>query len=168
MTWLTPAISRPRAAMSVATITSYLPLLNPSRASMRSRWVRLECKTATEWFPCFNLWAIRSGKNKRAIEVGPFEQCHEQIEFLFGGDGIDRVGHGFGRRTAHTNLHQLGISQDPRGEALDLRRQRCRKKKRLPVGRNFFDDPTNVGQKAHVQHAIDFIEHENVYVAKMK
>src|SRR5438876_963905 len=50
----------PRAAMSVATITSYLPLLNPSRASIRSRWVRLECKTATEWFPCFNLWAIRS------------------------------------------------------------------------------------------------------------
>src|SRR6266568_942388 len=53
-------MSRPRAAMSVATMTSYLPLLNPSSASMRSRWVRLECKTATEWFPCFNLCAIRS------------------------------------------------------------------------------------------------------------
>ena len=53
-------MSSPRDAISVATITSYLPLLKPSSASIRSRCVRLECKTATACFPCFNWWAIRS------------------------------------------------------------------------------------------------------------
>jgi len=159
--------------MSVATITSYLPLLNPSSASIRSRWVRLECKTATEWFPCFNLWAIRSApclvreKNERAIEVGPFEQRHQEVELLFSRDRINGVGHGFGRGTAHANFNQFRIAQDPRGEALDLRRQRCRKKKRLPIGRNFFDDATDIRQKSHVEHAIDFIEHENADLAQI-
>src|SRR2546426_1071146 len=60
MTWLTPAMSSPRDAISVVTITSYLPLLNPSSASTRSRWVRLECNTATECFPIFNCRAMRS------------------------------------------------------------------------------------------------------------
>src|SRR6266404_4297966 len=60
MTWLTPAMSSPRDAMSVATITSYLPLLKPSSASIRSRCVRLECNTATACLPCFNWCAMRS------------------------------------------------------------------------------------------------------------
>ena len=46
--------------MSVATMISYLPLLKPSSASTRSRCVRLECKTATECFPCFSFTAILS------------------------------------------------------------------------------------------------------------
>ncbi len=39
--------------------------------------------------------------------------------------------------------------------------------KRLPVGRNLFDDGADVRHESHVEHAIDFIEDENVYVAKM-
>ena len=53
-------MSSPRDAMSVATITSYLPLLKPSNASMRSRWVRLECNTATACFACLRECATRS------------------------------------------------------------------------------------------------------------
>src|SRR5437763_16679350 len=34
--------------------------LKSSSAPIRSRCVRFECKTATEWFPCFNLCAMRS------------------------------------------------------------------------------------------------------------
>src|SRR5438034_7440862 len=53
-------MSSPRDAMSVATMTSYLPLLNPSSASIRSRCVRLECNTATACFACFKECATRS------------------------------------------------------------------------------------------------------------
>src|SRR2546423_2901700 len=33
---------------------------------------------------------LRPAENQRAIEIRPFQQRHEQIEFLFGGDGINR------------------------------------------------------------------------------
>ena len=62
----------------------------------------------------------------------------------------------------------FGFAQHPCGQPLDFGRQRRGKKQRLPVGRNFFDDPAHVRQKSHVEHAIDFIEHENVHVAKMQ
>ena len=46
--------------------------------------------------------------------------------------------------------------------------KRGREKERLPIGGNFFNDPPHVRQKSHVEHAIDFVEHENVHVAKVK
>ncbi len=77
------------------------------------------------------------------------------------------MGHGFRRRTAHADFHQLGFAQHPGGQPLDLWRQCRRKKQRLPISRNFFDDPAHVRQKSHVEHAIHFIEHENLDVAEM-
>ena len=59
------------------------------------------------------------------------------------------------------------LAQDPRGQALDFRRQRGGKKQRLPVGGDLFDDPAHVRQKPHVEHPIDFIEHEDVHLAQI-
>src|SRR5205814_3868461 len=39
---------------------------------------------------------------------------------------------------------------------------------RLPSHRTHLDHPPEVRQKTHVEHAIDLIEHENVYIAQMK
>ncbi len=78
------------------------------------------------------------------------------------------MGYGFGRRTANADFHQLGIPQDPRGEAFDLWRKRGREKESLSIGGNFFNDLPNLRQKSHVEHPIDFIEHENVYIAEME
>ena len=75
--------------------------------------------------------------------------------------------HGLGRRTAHPNFHQLRVAQDPGGEPLDLGWKRRRKKQRLPIGRDFLNDPANIGKKSHVEHAIDFIEDENSHLAQI-
>ncbi len=63
------------------------------------------------------------------------------------------------------DLDRLRIAQDPRGEALDLRRERGGKKQRLAIGRDLLDDPAHIGEETHVEHAIDFIEDEHVHVA---
>ena len=34
--------------------------------------------------------------------------------------------------------------------------------------RNFFHDSTHIGQKTHVEHAIDFIEHQNLHIAEVQ
>ena len=60
---------------------------------MRSRWVRFECRTATEWFPCFQFVrdaigaVLGAGKNQSAVVIRPFEQRHEQIEFCSAATG---------------------------------------------------------------------------------
>ena len=155
-------------------MTSYLPLLKPSSASMRSRCVRLECRTATEWWACFNEWATRSAlifvrqKIKHAVKIRPLEQRHEQIELLLGRHRINRVRDGLGRRTPHSDFDCFRIAQNPGGEPFDLWRQSGREQKRLPIPRNFFDDSTHVGQKTHVEHAIDFIEHKNLNIAEVQ
>ena len=109
---------------------------------------------------------FRAGKDQRAVEIGALQQSHEQIEFLLRRYRINRVGNGFGRRAADSDFHRFGIAQNPRGEPLDLRRKRGGEKQRLAIGGNFFNNPAHVGQKSHVEHAIDFIEHEDADVAK--
>ena len=159
--------------MSVATMTSYLPDLKPSSASTRSRCVRLECSTATACLRRLQLArdavgaVFGAGKNQRAVVIRALEQRHEQIEFLLGRDRIDRVRDGFGRRTPRADFDHLRIAQNPRGEPLDLGRKRGGEKQRLPVGGNLFDDPAHVGQETHVEHAIDFVEDEDVDVAQV-
>ena len=108
-----------------------------------------------------------SRKNEGAIEIRPFEQRHKEIEFLLAGDRIDCVGDRFGGRTAHANFYELGIAQHPGGKTLDLWRQGGGEEQGLPVRRNFLNNPANIRQKSHVEHAIDFIEHKNGDLAQI-
>ena len=110
---------------------------------------------------------LRAGENQRAVEIGALEQRHEQVEFLLRRDRINRMGDGLGRRTPRADLHHLRLPQNPGGEPLDLRRQGGGKEQGLPVGGNLFHNPPHVGQETHVEHAIDFVEDENVDVAKI-
>src|SRR6202030_2976451 len=106
-------------------------------------------------------------KNQSTVKVRAFEQRHQEIELLFRGHGINRVCDRFRGRTSDSDLNHLRITQDPRREPFDLGRKCGGKKQRLSVGGDFFYDPPNIGQETHVEHPIDFIEDENVHVAKM-
>src|SRR5205085_11935749 len=72
------------------------------------------------------------------------------------------------RRTPDPNLDHLRFPQHPRSQALNLRRERRGKKEGLPVGRDLFDDSAHIREKSHVEHPIDFIEDEDVDVAKIE
>src|SRR6516162_9974892 len=162
-------MSSPRDAMSVATITSYLPLLNPSSASIRSRCVRFECSTATACWACLSRCATRSAfcfvrqKNQHAVEICSLQQRHEKIEFLFCCHGINCKCDCLRWRAAGANLHQRGITQHPCRQTFDFRWQRGREKQTLPISRDFFNDTADVRQKTHVQHPVHFIEHKNFH-----
>src|SRR5437764_589233 len=107
-------------------------------------------------------------KNQSTVKVRAFEQRHQEIELLFRGHGINRVCDRFFGRTPDSDLNHLRITQDPRREPFDLGRKCGGKKQRLSVGGDLFYDPPDIGQETHVEHPIDFIEHENVHVAKMQ
>ena len=109
-----------------------------------------------------------AAKNQRAVEIRSFKQCHQQIELLLGGYWINRVRDGFGGQTTRSDLNGLGLAQDRRSEPLDFRRQGGGKEQGLAIERDVLHDPTDVGQKPHVEHAIDFVQHQDIDVAKME
>ena len=76
------------------------------------------------------------------------------------------MGHRLRRRPLATDLHFQGIVQRPARELLQFRRQRGGEKQGLSVLRTFLHDALHVGQKAHVQHPVHFVEHENVHVGQ--
>ena len=111
---------------------------------------------------------LRPTKNERAVKIRPLEQRHEQLEFLLGRNRINRMRDRLRGRPTRADLDQFRLAQDPGGEPLDLRRQSRGKKERLSVGGNLFHDPTHIGEKTHVEHAIDFVENKDLDVAKIE
>src|SRR5947209_3618364 len=75
---------------------------------------------------------------------------------------------GFGRRTPHTDLDQFRFAEHPGRQSLDFRWKGRGKEKRLPVRGDLFHDPTHIGEKTHVEHAIDFVEDEDMDVAEIE
>src|SRR5204863_4205977 len=107
---------------------------------------------------------VRAAENQHAVEICPLQQRHKQIEFLLCGYGINCVRNRFRRRTADADFDQLGIAQDPGGQTFDLRWERGGEEQGLAVRRNLFNDAAHVRQEPHVEHAIDFIEDEKLYL----
>ena len=81
----------------------------------------------------------------------------------FGHDdqALDDVGPGRGRRRY---AHFLGVAEEAVGEAPDLRRHGGREEQRLAHRRQQADDALDIGNEAHVEHAIGFVDHQDLHV----
>jgi hypothetical protein len=58
------------------------------------------------------------------------------------------------------------IFQELLGKFRDGRRHGGREQQRLSRGRQFGDDPADIGEKAHVEHAVGFVEHKDLDAIK--
>jgi hypothetical protein len=65
-----------------------------------------------------------------------------------------------GVRRGHRNLAR--IAHELHRQRLDRRRERGREQQRLPLARQRRDDALERRQKAHVEHAIGFVQHQRV------
>ena len=80
--------------------------------------------------------------------------------FLIGGDGVEGVGDGFGRGLAQTDLDGDRFFEGPLGESFDFGGNGGREKEGLTFLGAEGDDAFDVGEEAHIEHAIDFIKDE--------
>ena len=90
------------------------------------------------------------------------EQLAQQIGLLVFGHRVDHVLDRVRRRPARANLDRLRMAHRPFDQRLDLRRDRGREKRGVPVARTFLDDPPHVGQETHVEHPVRLVEHEEL------
>ena len=79
-------------------------------------------------------------------------------------DLVHALGNGLGGRVAARDLDQRRRVEQLVGELLDLVRERRREEQVLPLGgcRQQRHDPLDVGDEAHVEHAIGLVEHEDL------
>ena len=110
---------------------------------------------------------LRPAENDDRIVVDPLQQFPEQVGFLVLGDRIDHVLDRLGRRAAGPDLDGLRMAHRPANERFDFRRDRCGKERGVPLARTFFHDAPHVRQKAHVEHAVGFVEHEEFDLVKL-
>jgi len=81
-------------------------------------------------------------------------------------DGVEGVGNGLGGRAAQADLDAGRIAHGPAGELRELGRHGGAEEERLPLGGALLDDAFDVGQEAHVEHAVHLVEHEDLDVAQ--
>src|ERR1700691_6499115 len=69
---------------------------------------------------------------------------------------------------ARRDLYGQWIVQQPLRQAADVVRIRGGEQQILPLLRQQLDDLANVVDEAHVQHAIGFVEHQRLYLGKIR
>jgi hypothetical protein len=62
------------------------------------------------------------------------------------------------------DLYRDRLPQDLVGQPADVVRHRRRKQQRLPLRRDMFHDPADIGQEAHVEHPVGLVKHKHLYV----
>ena len=72
------------------------------------------------------------------------------------------------RRTAKSHGDALRVSKRLRRQLFDFGRERGREHHRLALSRYGLDDPLNIRQEAHVEHAVRLIQHQDLYLAQFQ
>ena len=75
---------------------------------------------------------------------------------------MHHVGDGLGHHVAARHLDQLRVLQHLVGEALDLVREGGREQQALALLGQQGEDALDVGDEAHVEHAVGFVEHQHL------
>ena len=168
-------MSRPRAATSVATRTRISPVLNSSRARVRSG-----CERSRVDRDRVDPGPVEPGREARGRQLRPGEDQHllqvlgpdevgEQLFLAVAVDRVDeladRVDRGVLRGATWTST---GIAQDRLRQAPDVVGERRREHQVLALGRQQGEDLLDVGQEAHVEHPVGLVEDEDLDLAEVR
>ncbi len=118
-------------------------------------------------------FAFEPGGQPRRAELGTDEDQHlrhrrvlehllEQVALAVGGDRVHAVGDGFRHLVAARDLDQLRRLEHGVGELLDLVREGGGKQQALARRRQQLEDALDVGDETHVEHAVGFVEDEEL------
>ncbi len=118
-------------------------------------------------------FALEPGGQPRGAELGADEHQHlrhrrivehplEQVALAVGGDRVHAVGDGFRHLVAARHLDELRRLEHGVGQLLDLVREGGREQQALARGRQQLQDALDVGDEAHVEHAVGLVEDEEL------
>ena len=101
-------------------------------------------------------------ENQNLMPLTLLDQVHQQVTLLFFLHAIRALFDQFDGRVARRNLNRQRIMQQPLRQAANVVRVGGGEQQVLALLRQQSNDLANVVDKAHVEHAIRFIEDENL------
>ena len=111
---------------------------------------------------------LGAAENKHALKIGFLQKSDEQVKLLRPGDRVKRVINRLVNGTIHSALNALRILKRKRSDSSNLRRNGCGKEQRLAIFRTARDDVLDDRQESHVEHAIYFVENEDLNASERK
>jgi hypothetical protein len=73
---------------------------------------------------------------------------------------------GVGDRILRRHLHLLRVAQQIHRQTLDLRFEGGREQQRLPLAGHARQNALNRRQKAHIEHAVGFVQHQQAHAVE--
>ncbi len=109
---------------------------------------------------------LRAGEDEDRFRIRLVEQFHQQGRLEMRRHRIDGMGNrGYGNPGADPD--DDGVAEHLPGQLPDVVRHRGGEKQRLPILRQPLDDPADVRQKAHVEHAVRLIQNQHLNTGKV-
>ena len=164
-------MSRPRAATSEAISSFASPLRNASSAAVRADWSRSPCSATalkpwrtSERCSCatsrLRLQKMMAFLKLSAARISAAQRVALVVRLAAGLDQLLRDGRGGGGGLRDFDAHR--IVQELLGDALDFRRHGGGEEQRLARERHQLADALDVGDEAHVEHAVGFVDDEQL------
>ena len=95
-----------------------------------------------------------------------FHQLLQHRGLVFLVHRVDPLFHALGGGVGGRNFHLHRVVQDAPGKLPDLVGEGCRKQQVLAPGRQQLQDTAYIVDKAHIQHTIGFVQHQDFYFVK--
>ncbi len=156
----------PRAATSVATSTRRRPERNAASAFVRCDWLRTPALGAESLLHELLRQAVgpapRTREHESVLHLAAVEQRYEQVRLVALRDRVDGLRDARGGCGNRSEVDANRVVLHAPRQVGDLARDRGAEQQRLPAGRHAGEDPFDVGQEAHVEHAVGLVEHDEL------
>ena len=167
-------MSRPRDATSVATRIGTRPSLKSFSARTRCPWLLLPwIAVATGAVAFFELLdeavraVLRAREDERLLDSPASDQVAEELALALPIDRDDDLANQLDHGVAARDLDLGMVVQQPGRETANLVRERGAEQQVLPLGREQVDDLADIADEAHVEHAIGFVQDQDLDVAEV-
>jgi len=99
-----------------------------------------------------------SSEDERPVDPAAADEVAQQLALAFAIDGVDNLANELDRGIAARDLNIVRLVKQAVGQLADLVRERGREEQVLTPRRQQGEDPANVANEAHVQHAVGLVE----------
>ena len=112
--------------------------------------------------------ALAVAEDERALDRLGADQRAQRgaLVLALAGDLDQRLHHGIGRRARRVDRDLLGVHQEGVGQAPDLRRHGGGEEHGLTDLRQQADDALDVGNEAHVEHAVGLVDDQDLHAGE--
>ena len=110
---------------------------------------------------------LGAGEDERLVDLPRTDELAQELSLALAVDRMDDLLDELGGRVPRRDLDLGGTVEDPIGQASDVVREGGREQQVLPLGGQRGQDPADVADESHVEHAVGLVQDEDLDPAQV-